>query len=249
MAEIQDWGNLAPLLEGLKSARRRVKGRWVERGVRCALAGKVGTGDAYVMEGLKRVQETGMSVWVCEGHGVAREVFWGAVVPRLVNGDTAGARKWADGLWEMCWDERHFLEDGKGGRDPRRMPDLLAGLMMVQALEGEDVGKVERFAREVVRWWEGRRCKVPTVEEWGKQTVVQGEANGMLMMWCPALAGMRVGRKVLGEGSELGKRMGKMVKEVEPVVEECLAIVKGQEGEVRTQRRGVAMFEEMAKIE
>ena len=58
-----------------------------------------------------------------------------------------------------------------------------------------------------------------------------------------------MGRKVLGEGSELGKRMGKLMKEVEPVIGKCLVIVKGQEGEVRTQRRGVSMFEEMAKIE
>lgn len=246
MAEVQDWGNLAPLLEGLRGARRKVKGRWVERGVRGALAKG---GGACVMEGLKRVRETGMSVWVCESQGVAREVFWGAVVARLVAGDGEGARKWADALWEMCWDEGHVLEEGKGGQDPTRMPDLLAGLMLVHALDGGDVGKVESFAREVVRWWDGKRCRIPTVEESGKQRIMEGDANRMLMMWCPALAGMRMGRKVLGEGSEPGKKLGQMVKEVEPVVDESLALVKGHEGEVKTQRRGVTIFEEMAKFE
>ena len=237
MSETGDFRNLGPMLEGLKTARRSVKGWQMRKAVRAAMgAGSWGV----VGECLRRVEETGIGLW--EG-GVMREVLWGVIGRGCAAGwQDKGFRgesaRFLEHVWELCWDERHVGRNGGLGH-PRGEPDVLGGMMLVFAVKG-DRERVERFGGTMVRRWED-----------GELGVREGDwydANEKLMMWAPVLAGMRIGSGVLGGGSALGGRMREMmVGEVRPVVEKCLEMVKegAPQGE---KRRGVKMYEDLARL-
>ncbi|MCJ1437603.1 hypothetical protein MMC27_006990 [Xylographa pallens] len=237
-----DWHVLPFFLEGLRSSGRRLAPALLEKMVRrAAAAGQMG----LVGECARMVARTGVKL---DSVGLAREALWGAVQTAVRGGwsveATAAAARQAEGLLVLMEDPAH-VRAGKGP-DPRRAPEVLGvgmGLVALRTLRGEvegDVGgRVERWARRTLDCWGGAELGVREGSWW--------DANRALMVWAPVEVGMRAAVRVLGEQSELGKRLGAVLRaDVEPVVRKAKGILES-DGPKEGRRRGMVMYEELQR--
>lgn len=238
--EGKDWANLPGFLEGLKTAKRKLKGWQVEKMVRTANAcGRQGV----VLVCLQRVERTGVGLW--EG-GVARECMLGAVM-RAIEGAWSeeaveGGWRLARQYWELMWDDRHLRV---GGANVKMMPEVLGAMVLLSVArmvkEGDERKELERFVHRLLGVW-------------GKVdfSLAEGgwvEANQKLVGWAPVLRGMQLAQKVLGKDSEMGRELGEKAKnDLEPMMQKALAAVYAQTPE-NGSRRGVKLYEDLAKAD
>ena len=242
MTETRDFKNLPGFLEGLKTARRSIKGYQLEKAVR--RANESGR-QSIVNDCLRRTQTTGLSLGDLQ---VAREVMWGATLRAMQKewsqeGIEKGA-KYADNLWELMHDSRHD-EKMHGLEDAKRRPEVLGVLVQMSAARakmGGDKIVVEKYASLMLKNWENGRAELDFEEgNWN-------DANYKLLMWAPVSHGITLAREVVGAQSPLGKRLReKMSQDVEPLVKKCQEILSAnapQEG----KRRGLNMHEKLSQV-
>ncbi|KAL9098952.1 MAG: hypothetical protein Q9163_005481 [Psora crenata] len=122
--------------------------------------------------------------------------------------------------------------------DVKRRPEIVGVMVLVHAM-AKDREAVEKYAALMFKWWGNA--------ELGLQEGDWNDANHKLLMWAPVLAGMNAGNKLLGKGNLIGKTLQeKMKAEVNPLVENCLVLLREhappQEGK---KRRGVKLYEEV----
>lgn len=246
MTESGEWGNLAPFLEGLKVAKRKLGGWQVEKMVRRA---NEGGRQGVVLEVLRRGGRTGVGLADVR---VCREVMRGAVLRAKQGGwSEEGVEKGvrhAENVWELMWDGRRVEEQRKVGVDPRRRPEIVGVLVLMHAvkavrLEGgkDEEGLVEKYTEIMLKGWENSREDMAIdAQDWS-------DANYKLCIWAPVWYGMKMARQVVGAGSPLGKRLGeKLVQDLEPLIEKSQAIVLAytpKEG----ARRGLKMYEDVVQ--
>lgn len=240
MGECGDWRNLPSWLEGLKVARRRVKGWQVEKMVRRANEkGMMGV----VMDCVRRVEKTGV---VLGNVRVAREVAWGAVLKAVQSGwseqGVESGVKYVENVWEMLCDGRH-----KGVEDPKKRPEVVGVLMQMYAAKAlliqggrDEGGTVEKWAGLMLRLWENAELTVDETD-WS-------DANYKLLMWSPVWHGIKMARQVLGSESPLSKRLEiRLTQDLEPLLQKTQAILDAhapQEG----KRRGLKMYESLSQV-
>jgi len=240
MTESAEWKNLPGFLEGLQTAGRRVGAGQLEKMVRRAnSAGRQGV----VMECLRRVEGTGVRLG--DDAGLVREVMLGAVMRaqagkwEMVAVD--GAARYARGVWDLLWDERH--RGGKtGGLDMRKAPEVAGIVVEMEAARavkggGEGKGELEGWVQRLLGVWEK-----------GDRGLVDGDwsdANQKLLRWAPVWQGMVLARRVLGEESRLGKELRERVEEdLEPMLKKAREIVAANAPE-KGVRRGMKMYEQL----
>ena len=210
---------------------------------RAAAAGQMG----LVGECARMMARTGVKL---DNVPLAREALWGAAQTAINGGwsveATAAAARQAEGLLVLMEDPAHVRARKGGGPDPRRAPEVLGVGMGLVALrvrgagEGDVGGRVERWARRML-------------DCWGEMGEVRGgegswwDANRALMVWAPVEVGLRAAVMVLGERSELGARLGGVLRaDVEPVVRMAREVLE-REGPKEGRRRGMVMYEEMQR--
>jgi len=244
MAETGDWRNLAGFLEGLRGARRGVKGWQMEKMVRRACGGgRLGV----VNDCLRRVQKTGMGLWDLR---VSREVMWGALGKCGLEGwsreGVERATRFADNVWELMADPRHTWRMA-GVTDPKRRPEILGILVLLHACrvalfgEGKDeVAAVERHTQSMLKFWDSQELDFAE-GDWN-------DANYKLLMWAPVWRGMTVAQKVLGPSSPLGKELErKLCEELGPLMERGQAVLSANLPEEGT-RRGLKVQTELSQL-
>lgn len=247
MKEGRDWNNLPGFLEGLRTAKRKVRTWQVKKMVRRAnVAGRQGT----VMECLRRVEGTGVGLWELS---VAREVMWGAVLragqAEWSKEGVEQALKFAEGVAELMEDPRHTLENAKGAgyADPRYMPEVVGVSVQLRAAravlfgEGKDEGgRVKKGVEQLMACWGNK--------EMGFKEGGWNEANYQLMMWAPVWHGMKMAQKVLGKDSEIGLFLGTKVKrELEPLLRKARDVLVKKTPQ-DCGRRGLKMYDELSKV-
>ncbi|KAL2050863.1 hypothetical protein ABVK25_008924 [Lepraria finkii] len=181
MTETGDWKNLPGFLEGLKTARRRVKGFQYEKMVRRANdCGRMGV----VVDCLRRVEGTGMGLWDVR---VARWVMWGAMAKAMQadwreEGVEKGA-KFAEGIWELCCDPRHGGTRG-GLEDPKKRPEVVGVLVQMHAAKAhlfgggkDEGGAVEKWVRVLLKVWGNTEMEVAEGDWY--------DANDKTLIWAP----------------------------------------------------------------
>ncbi|MCJ1403007.1 hypothetical protein MMC11_006229 [Xylographa trunciseda] len=239
-----DWHILPSFLEGLKTSRRKLSPAMVEKMVRrAAAAGQMGV----VGECARMVARTGVKV---DNVGLAREVLWGTLQTVVLAGwtpkGTAVAAKQAEGMLVLMEDPAHVGgKRGAKGTDPRRAPEVVGvgmGLMALRAVksgEGDVGAKVEKLARKMLDCWKHAELDVKEGSWW--------DANRALLMWAPVEVGIQSAMKVLGARTELGKRLGAVLKaDVGPVVQKAKSILQ-RDGPTEGRRRGMVMYDELQK--
>ncbi|MCJ1393015.1 hypothetical protein MMC18_005887 [Xylographa bjoerkii] len=239
-----DWHILPAFLEGLKHSGRKLSPTMAEKIVRrAAAAGQMGLAG----ECARMVARTGVKL---DNVGLAREVVWGALQTAILAGwsreGTAAAAKQAEGMLVLMDDPAHVGgKEGTKGGDPRKAPEVLGvgmglvALRSVKGREGDVGGKVEKWARKMLNCWKHAELGVAEESWW--------DANRALMMWVPVEVGIEAAMKVLGEHTELGKRLGQVLKaDVEPVVRKAKSILE-RDGPKEGRRRGMVMYEELKK--
>ena len=244
MKEGKDWANLPGFLEGLKTAKRKLKGWQIEKLVRKANAcGRQGV----VLVCLQRVERTGVGLW---DSNVARECMLGAVMRAMEGGWTKERVEdgWRLGrqYWELTWDKRHHSSDGGNAKLNVGVVGSMVLLNAARVVKaGEGIEDVEKFAQRLTSllgpdWAEEMRAKE------NKGWV---EANQDLVIYGPVLKGMQLAQRVLGKDSELGRDLRKRVeKDLEPMLQKALATVNAntpQDG----SRRGAKLYGDLAEAD
>lgn len=242
MTETGDFKNLPGFLEGLKTARRSIKGYQLEKAVRRA---NESARQSIINDCLRRTEKTGLSLGDLR---VAREVMWGATLRAMQKewsqeGIEKGA-KYADNLWELMHDSRHD-EKMHGLKDAKRRPEVLGVLVQMSAARakmGGDTGVVERYASLMLKNWENGRAELNLEKgDWN-------DANYKLLMWAPVWHGIALAREVIGAQSLLGKRLGeKMSHDLEPLVKRCQDILSAN-APPEGKRRGLNMYEKLSQV-
>lgn len=242
MTETGDFKNLLGFLEGLRTARRSIKGYQLEKAVRRANASGR---QSIINDCLRRTESTGLSLGDLR---VAREVTWGATLKAMQSEwsqeGVEKAAKYTENIWELMHDPRHH-EKMHGLEDAKRRPEVLGVLVQLCAARaklGGDKSAVEKYASLMLSNWENGKEELAIQEEdWN-------DANYKLLMWAPVWHGIQLAREVLGAQSSLGKKLGeKMSQDVEPLVKKCQEILSAnrpQEG----IRRGLNMYERLSQV-
>lgn len=244
MSETGDWKNLPGFLEGLRIARRSVKGWQMEKMVRKANeSGRMGV----VHDCLRRVEGTGLGLWDVR---VAREVMWGAVGKCVRSGwskeGVEGGRKFAEDVWELMFDPRH-AEKMVGREDAKKRPEVLGVLVQMHAAkavlfgEGKDEGgKVEIYMGLMLGQWDNAELEIDE-ENWS-------DANYKLLTWAPVWHGMMLAQTVLHPSSPTAKTLKtKLTQDVEPLIETAAAALAAHPSE-DGKRRGLKMYEELIQV-
>lgn len=241
--EDRDWRNLAPFLEGLRTAGRRLGEGQVQKMVRRACEkGRLGV----VLDVVRRVEGTGVRL---EGVGVVGEVMLGCVGRAMT--DSWGAEgvkegeRYARAFWGMLWDERHRV--GKpAGEDVRRRVEVVGVVVQMLAVKirktGEgSVDELRGLVERLVGCWGWGE-----LDKWGAEEVEErdwSEANTLLVHWAPVWHGMVVARTVLGAESVLGRQLGEKVEAAEAALKRAREVVKrAPDSETR---RGVRMYDQL----
>lgn len=247
MGETGDWGNMAGFLEGLKVAKRKLKGWQLEKMIRRA---NDGGKQGVVYDILRRADETGVGLWDL---GVCREVMRGAVLVGIQRGWSEervekGVR-YAENIWELMWESKHRDEQKKVGVDPRGRPEIIGVMVLMHAVKAVKFGRandegpmVEKYAELMLERWENSRdVMVVDQQDWS-------DANYKLLIWAPVWQGMNMAQQVVGAGTPLGKRLGEKIgQDVEPLLQKSQAIISSHTPE-EGMRRGLKMYEDILQV-
>ena len=240
------WKNLPGFLEGMKAAGRRLRGWQAQRLVRVLGAeGQLGV----LGECLRRVERTGLGLWEV---GVVREAVWGEVGRCVLCGwGEEGVRKAAreaERVLVLLEDPRHCSRPAKmRTKDPKSRPDVVGAVLDLVATRAvlfqdrkDEEGKVQMYAEKMLALWANA--------ELGIEKGNWYDANHKLMMWAPVWHGIQMARRVLGEESELARRLVRIEEhELEPLLREAREVV-GAHGLEGGERRGVKMWEELGRV-
>ena len=252
MSDIGDWKNFPAWLEGLKTAKRSVKGDQMEKMVRKACeSGRVGV----VNECLRRVERTGLGLWDLR---VSRECMWGVVATCVQSGwseeGVHRAARYAENVWELMADPRH-AEKMTIETDPKRRPEILGILVLVHACKiamFEDAtdkdGTVRKFTELMLGHWKNTELKSDEKAsiDIDVQTLMW-DINYKMLLWAPVWRAAIVAQKVLGP-SKLGKELGmKLSQELEPFLQNGRSILSARPP-AGGKRRGLKMFEELSQF-
>lgn len=240
MQEPADWRNLPGFLEGLKTSGRRLGKGQVEKMVRRAnQKGRQGV----VMDVLRRVEGTGVRLG--EEAGVVREVMLGAVMRAQDGGwgveAVEGAGRYARGVWDLLWEERHRGEK-QGALDMRKAPEVVGVMVEMEAarmFKGGGDGRAE------LEKWVERLLGVWSRGDMGLHEGNWNDANHKLLTWAPVWHGMVLARRVLGEESRLWRELGERVeKDLEPMLNKARELVAAN-APGKGVRRGLKMYEQL----
>lgn len=247
MGETGDWGNMAGFLEGLKVAKRKLKGWQLEKMIRRA---NDGGKQGVVYDLLRRADKTGVGLWDL---GVCREVMRGAVLKGIQRGwSEEGVEKgvrYAESIWELMWESKHRDEQKKAGVDPRGRPEIIGVMVLMHAVKAVKFGgandggpMVEKYAELMLERWENSRdVMVVDRQDWS-------DANYKLLIWAPVWQGMKMAQQVVGAGTPLGKRVEeKLRQDVEPLLQKSQAIISAHTPE-EGMRRGLKMYEDILQV-
>ena len=238
MKEGRDWANLSGFLEGLKTAKRRLKAAQLEKLVRRA---NVCRRQGVVLVCLQRVDRTGMGLW--DG-GVVRECMLGAVM-RAMEGAweteaVEDATRLARAYWELRWDERHSKV---GGANVKLMPEVVGIMVLLSAARvlkgGGTTEELQKFGQRLLGLW-GKMDFTVDEQNWV-------QANHKLIAMAPVLQGTKLAQKALGKESQLGRELGVMSqKDGEPMLRKALAAVYAHIPEDGS-RRGSKLYGDLAQ--
>lgn len=250
-----DWDVLPGFLEGLRGSKRKLTRDMAEKMAR--KAGQAGT-VGMVIECLRRTERTGVRL---DNVALARQVMRGALHTAILSGwseeGVTKAAKQAGVIMELIEDPAQVPSEHEPRElDPRRAPDVVAIAMALAAFkvlkvgdgEGRDVLKVEKYAKRVLDLWKNAELQL------GASTGQVGwtEASQKLLVWAPVAQGMGWAIRALGEQSQTGKRLGKVLKaDVEPVVVKTVVVKTKRAVEDLAGKDvewlGWSMFKEMEK--
>ncbi|MCJ1475813.1 hypothetical protein MMC13_004477 [Lambiella insularis] len=240
-----DWNVLPTFLEGLKGSGRKVTQRMAEKIARHATeAGRI----RIIIQCLQMVDRTGIKL---DNVNLAREVMLGSLGTAIRGGwsdeSLAKAAKQAEEILDLMEDPGHTpSKEASKMLDPRQAPDIVAvamGLVAVRAAKASEAtdleGKVEKHARKVLDLWKNAEITSPITTWW--------DANRELIKWGPVEQAMVVALQVLGEESDTGGRLATVLKrDVQPLVETAKNVLL-TDGAKKRQRRGMIMYEELAR--
>ncbi|KAL8827519.1 MAG: hypothetical protein Q9191_003131 [Dirinaria sp. TL-2023a] len=241
MKEGRDWVNLPGFLEGLKTARRKLRGWQVEKMVRRANeCGRQGV----VLECLRRVEGTAVGLWEV---AVVRECMIGAVLKAQMDGwGSKGVEEGANfamQVWDMLWDERHRVARPPE-KDPKLRPEIVGVVVEMLAAKAVKVEDGKGDSKELKKHVE----RLVGVWKYADLEVDEGglyDANAKLMMWAPVWHGMKLARTVLGHDSQLGGELGKRIqKDLDPLLKKAKEVVAANVPE-GGERRGLKMYEQL----
>ena len=246
MRETGDWRNLFGFLEGLRVAKRTIKGDQVARMMRWLLeSGK----HPEVLEILERVEENGISVWEPQ---VAREIMWGAwkKVSRLGWSKTAitNGTRYAEDVWNLMSGPKHSKNSIPDGLNthPTWRPELLGVLLQLHAAKAVANEKdadarlqTEKYAGLLLTTWNGMELDVEE-SNWN-------DWNHKMCIWAPVWHGMKLARNVLGSECSAYDVLDAKEKELELLLQEGRSAVTQHMPE-EGSRCGVVAFDEMRKF-
>ena len=252
MGETGDWKNLPAWLEGLKIAKRSVKGDQMEKMVRRACeGGRLGV----INECLRRVERTGLGLWDVR---VSRECMWGAIENCVQSGwseeGVHRAVRYVDNVWELMVDPKH-AEDMTSDMDPKKRPEILGIMVLMHACKvamsgdaKDEDGTVAKFTELMLGKWNNTELKL---QEQNSDDVdlqaLMWNINYKMLLWAPVWRAATVAQKVLGP-SKLGEELGmKMSNELEPFLQKGQAILSARALE-GGKRRGLKMYDDLSQV-
>ena len=244
MAAARDWTNLPLLLEGLRTAGRRLRPYDLRKIARRAAA--AGNDDIYAVLGCARA--AGRTGFVLADAQTVNEIL-AFVQERAVDAGWEAARTrqmlaWAEMVGDMLEDEahgrRHAPKRGAGhavpvrgllplGRDPTLTAAKLnmAASHAAKNRRGEDLpgGEVARYARDLVGLWPagaGLLTLYPAeAYEAKREMAYLKDANKLLVVGAPILHGMDMAMQVVDAdlAAQLKSRRDALAAEVEKALE------------------------------
>lgn len=245
MSDCGDWRPLAPFLEEIRIAKRRIDSGMIQRIVR-----KAGEGGQQepVLDVLRRVERTGVGLWDVE---VAREVAW-AGLEIAVQGEWGEkalkkAVVYAKVVEEMLFEQRHDRKR-PGWMHPRSKPEVLAVLVLLRAAlllkypeaeaAAESGKEVERLAGLMLKGLEGSGTEMRFEgDDWVR-------ANYLLCIWAPVWHASRLASRIMGAEAPVARSLAeKMDTDLRPLIENCEATIK-RHGSGKP-RRGLNMLRDL----
>lgn len=200
---------------------------------------------------LRQVESTGIGLWEVR---VAREVMWGATLKAIQadwseEGVERGV-KFAEDVWELCFDPRH-TERMRGVEDAKKRPEILGVLVQMHAAKAvmygggkDEEGLVSRYTKMMLKLWGNAEAELMVSEE------DFYDANYKLVMWAPVWHGMTMAKKVLGPDSPLGRQLGeRLSQDIEPLVQAAVAILQANPPQGGGKRRGLKLYEDMSSLQ
>ena len=243
MTETGDFRNLPAFLEGLKTARRSIKGYQLEKAIR--RANESGR-QSIVNDCLRRTESTGLNLGDLQK---AREVMWGATMKAMQNNwsqeGVQKAARYAENFWELMHDAKHH-EKMHGLQDAKKRPEIVGVLLQLcaaRAKRGGEKNVVEKYAGLMLIRWENSR------EDMAIDEGVWNDANHKMLMWAPVWHGIMLAREVLGAQSAIGKKLEeKLGADMQPLMKKCQAILAANPPQEGGVRRGLNVYEELSKV-
>ena len=267
----QDWSNLPGFLQGLKTAKRKLKDKQWEKIVRRAgEEGRLG----IVMECARRVEDTGLGMGKL---GVVSEVMW-AIVDRVNSASASGKGGWNDpktldeaartvmAVWEMTREQEHNKLRKDNSKSPRRAPEIvgvvlqvLAARALIQPSSMSPIMKaeVEKFARRIVRLPLDKTSHKPdsptTIDNAPTDAVDEKpdpatvNARSKLLRHAPIWHALSLAKRLFQEDKKLLGRLSVKQDQVEDVIEDAVRTI-GETGD-GTESRAQSMWARLRSVE
>jgi hypothetical protein len=204
MKDKRDWSNLPVLLEGLKTAGRKVDPKYLQKLVR--KAGQAGRQDV-ILECARQVAKTGFQL---QDYALVRQIFfWIDRAPenRSTKGQTRGLRL-AEQTALIMEDERHSGGHVRGNYDPRVRPEVIGVLLHVTVRNAKKSAEasnatIEEYAQRLLASLE-RNINIRSDIEQSEDKYARNE---FLCYLSPLIAGMRGAIEILGDGSGVALKL------------------------------------------
>ena len=219
MQNKNDWDNLAPLLEGLKDAKKELKPWFWSKLIRTA--GRAGRLD-IVLELARRSSSTG---FVLREPTIVAELMWWIQYKATNNNwtekQTKQALTWAEMVIVLLEDPKHSGNKAiLGDSDPRTLPEVIGVLLQLSSiraarhLDGKDEdGKVAEYAERLIGTSLDKTFGVNPVDSDSLPDVY--EKCAYLRAIAPVLHGMKVAQQVLDPKSEVTQQLKSKIPELE----------------------------------
>ncbi|KZF20291.1 hypothetical protein L228DRAFT_249962 [Xylona heveae TC161] len=236
MKEPGDWKNLPGFLEGMHTAKRKLKKHQMEKMVRRAnMIGRQGV----IVDCVQRVGTTGLAL---TSANVVREIMLGthleAQESEWDEQATLKALTHAEQIVSALEDPKHIGKQPFKTAHIRSQPAIigvvleLAAVRAVKHLDGKDVdGKVATYAGRLMATWND--ANLTPRETWQ-------DANRQLLAWVPVQNALKATLKVLDSNSEVAVWAQKVLPQVNQALEQAAEMVRQKED---TPRRGLNVYE------